>query len=340
MKPWVFFVLCILAFTSSQDAVANHKALRRNSATNSPTRDQKTPPGQTTIPKSSEKGPTSYGTHRSHSVTASPSRSEKTQVPSPTRVPKSKSNGKVPIPTITASSLKTSVRPTKGTTSDSDHQPKSPISGGSDPPSTPSPKSSPPPTATTAKSTTTRKSAGTSALVSTSKTLTVSGGQTASAQVGWIVYGVGIGGSVAVGGGLLQIEGGTEVVIVEDSSGQDEVSTIDSDTSPTTTTTTTSTSTSKSTSSSTPSTSSSSTSSSSSSTSSSSASPTPYNIYPKRDTTPRQQSAFAQELAQVALPGSIRRVTGARDRVLLWVASLTPAQASELSRNPVVGFVI
>ena len=309
MKPWVLFVLCILGFVSGQAAVPNHKTLERNSATSSPARNQKTPPSQKTVPKSSGKVPTSYLTQRSHSATGSPSRNEKKPA-SHTSVPKS--NEKGPIPTITSSNLKASAKPTT--------QPNSPISRGSSPPSTKTPKSSPPPTTTTANSTTTQKSTGTSTLVSASKTLTVSGGQTASAQVGWIIYGVGIGGSVAVGGDILHIAGGTEVIIVENSSGQDEASTIDS--------TTTSKSKSKS------------KSSSSSSTSSSTASPTPYNIYPKLDSTAHQQSAFAKDLEKVALPGSVRRITGIRDRLLLWVASLTPAQASELGRNPVVSVVV
>jgi exo-beta-1,3-glucanase (GH17 family) len=76
--------------------------------------------------------------------------------------------------------------------------------------------------------------------------------------------------------------------------------------------------------------------SSSSSSSSSTASPTPYNIYPKPDSTLPQQSAFAQDLERIAQPGSVTRITGGRDQLLLWVASLTPAQASVISRNPVV----
>ena len=66
------------------------------------------------------------------------------------------------------------------------------------------------------------------------------------------------------------------------------------------------------------------------------ASPTPYNIYPKFDSTPSQKSAFARNLEQIAQRGSVRSITGGRNQLLLWVASLTPAQASELTRNPVV----
>ncbi len=281
MKSCVFFFLCILlAFVSSQDAVAGHK-LR------SLTKKQTTPPSRATTPKSSVNGkvPTSYPTHRSHrdSAISSPTRNEK-MPPSHTRVPKS--SGKVPIPTILTFSAKKSVRPTIGITS---HQ---------------KPKVT--------------NSSGTPTLVSASKTLTVSDGQTASAQVGWIVVGTGVGGSVVVGGNILPVAGGTEVIIVENSSGQDEASTIsESDLDTSTSLTSRSTS-------------------SSSSSTSSVASPTSYNIYPKLDSTPPQQSAFARNLEQIAQPGSVRQITGGRDQLLLWVASLTPAQASELSRNPVV----
>ena len=320
MKSCVFFVLCILAFVSSQDAAARHKMPGSNSAINSPTKGQTTPVGGATIPEGSGKVPTSYLTYGSHRATRSPTRSEKRR-PSPTRVPKS--SGKVPTsyPTIsTTGSPKTSVKPTTGTTSR--QKPKSVISQGSDT-STKTPKSSPPPATTTA-TLTTRIPTGTSPLViSASKTLTVSNGQTASAQVGWMVVGVGAGGSVVVGGNILPVAGGTEAIIEQNSSGQDELSTIESDTSTTPTSTSTSTKASKS-------------SSSSSSTSSSMASPTPYNIYPKFDSTPSQQSAFARNLEQIAQRGSVRSITGGRNRLLLWVASLTPAQASELTRNPVV----
>ena len=159
-------------------------------------------------------------------------------------------------------------------------------------------------------------------MVSASGTLTVSNGQTASAQVGWVVVGAGIGGFVAVGGIILPVEGDTAVIIEENNSGQDELSTIshsDTSTIPTTSSESISTSTSSSTS------------------SSSTASPTPYNIYPKLDSTSPEQNAFAQNLERIAQAGSVRRITGGRDQLLLWVASLTPAQASELSRNPTVG---
>src|SRR6266498_146258 len=70
-------------------------------------------------------------------------------------------------------------------------------------------------------------------LASASKTVTVSGGQTGSAQVGWMVVGVGVGGSVSVGGNILPAAGGTGAIIEDNSSGQDELSTISSTTSST-----------------------------------------------------------------------------------------------------------
>jgi len=138
-----------------------------------------------------------------------------------------------------------------------------------------------------------------------------------------VVVGVGVGGAVAVGGSVLPVAGGSEGIIELGSSGQVELDPIDTATTPTTTSESTSRSRSR-------------PSSRSSSSSSSTASPTPYNIYPKLDSTLPQQSAFAQELERIAQPGSVTRITGGRDQLLLWVASLTPAQASQLSRNPVV----
>jgi len=126
-----------------------------------------------------------------------------------------------------------------------------------------------------------------------------------------MVVGVGIGGSVAVGGNTLPVAGGTEGIIVEDGSGQDKIDPVDTFTTPTTTRSSTT----------------------------SSTSPTPYNIYPKLDSTPPQRSAFAQKLEQIALPGSVKSITGVRDKLLLWVANLTPAQASELSHENVVSLL-
>ena len=316
MKPCHFLVPCILSFIWAQGAVSGQKVSRStgNSAISSSTRTQ---------PKSSAKVPTGYLTHKSHSTTGSTTRSQKTHPGHTIMPPKSSGKGQVPTrASYPTASSKTTVRPTIRTTSD--QKPKSPISRGSNPASGPAktPESSPPPATTSANSTTrtTQNSSRTlTSITSASKTLTVSKGQTASAQVGWMVVGVGVGGAVAVGDSVLPVAGGTKGIIIEDSSGQDELSTI-SDTS--TTPTTTSRSSSK-----------------SSSTSSSTANPTPYNIYPKLDSGPAQQSAFARNLKQIAQPGSVRRITGSRDQLLLWVASLTPAQASELSRNPVVSAI-
>jgi len=322
MQSCVFFILCILAFASPQDA--GH---RSHSAVSSPARSQETSLSRT---ESNGRVPTSFITHRGHNATSSPTRRKMStshtivskssgKAPTvyrkmPTSSPKttfrptiSKSSGKVP----TISSPKTTFRPTIRTTSQQKSKSASSRRSYSEPSRTQN--SSPP--ATTSNPTTTRKP---TIIPSASKKLTVSNGQTVSAQVGWMVVGVGIGGAVAVGDTILPVAGGTEAIIEESSSGQDELSTVESDTSTTT------------------SRSSSSSRSRTSSSSSSIASPTPYNIYPRLDSTPRQQSAFAQHLAQIARPGSVRRITGVRDRLLLWVASLTPAQASELSRDPVV----
>ena len=311
MKSGVFWVFCIFAFVSLQDAVAGQKVIRSDSLIYSPT---KMPPGRTTVPKLESSGnlPTSYPAHKSHPATSS-TRTQKT-LASHTRLPKNSGTVPTRYPTISRSSQKIPVMPTTGMTST--QKTRSPSSRGSGPEPSRSPKSSPLPATTTTNPTTTQKPTITPTLVSASKTLTVSNGHTVSAQVGWVVVGVGIGGAVAVGDNLLPVAGGIEAIIEENSSGQDELSTVHSDT---TTTTTSSTSTSKST-----------------SKSSSTASPTPYNIYPKRDSTLPQQSAFAQHLEQIAQPGSVRGITGGRDQLLLWVASLTPTQASELSRNPVV----
>ncbi len=73
--------------------------------------------------------------------------------------------------------------------------------------------------------------------------LTVSNGQTTSAQVGWVVVGVGVGGSA---GNIFPVAGCTTGVTVENSSGQDELDPIDTSTTPTTSKTPSSTSRSKS----------------------------------------------------------------------------------------------
>jgi len=335
MKPCVFIIFCTLAFVSAQDA----EMLRSNNAISSSTRSLKTT--RTPVPKRSGTVPTSYPTYRSHSSTISPMRSQKT-LPSHRTVPKS--SGKVPSqPTYRSRSATASPTRNQKTLPSHTTVPKSSgkvpghpthrshsataspaISRGSYPTSTKTPTSSEsaPPVTTSANPTTTQNSIRTSTPVSATKTLTVSGGQTASAQVGWIVVGIGIGGSVAVGGDVIPVAGGTEGIIVVDGSGHEEVDPIDTSTTPTTTSTSTSRSL---------------TSRSSSSRSSSTASPTPYNIYPKLGSTSSQQSAFARDLERIAQPGSVRSITGGRDQLLLWVATLTPAQASELSHNPVVG---
>lgn len=251
--------------------------------------DHKTPRSESAISsltRIQETPPSRSTTPKSSEKVPTSYRSQKTP-------PVPKSSTKVPTGYPTRASPKTPVK-TIGTTSR--QKPESPIHQSSYSTST---------TTTTAKSTTNS---------SAPKTLTVSDGHTASAQVGWMVVGSGIGGSVVVGGNVLPVAGGTEGIIVENSSGQDEIDPTTPTTSPT----------------------SSPTSSSSSSSSSPTASPTPYNIYPKKDSTPSQKSAFTRNLVQIAKPGSVRSITGRQDRLLLWVASLTPAQASELSRNPVV----
>ena len=370
MKWYIFFILCILAFVSPEDAVAGHKRLRSNSAKSFPASTLETPSSHWTVSTSREKVPTGYPrpTQTGYNAMGSPTRNQKTD-PSRTTVPKSmgkvsssysshsamgsptssshatdpKSREKVPTGYPTTRS-KSSVSSTMRTTSQQNT--KSPISRGSYPTSAESPKSSSPPATTTSKlkstipkssspptttntnlnltttlkspsplattitnsNLTTTQSSISPKLTSPSKTLTVSNGQTVSAQVGWMVVGVGIGGSVAVGGNVLPVAGGAAGIIVGSGSGQDEIDT-------------TSTST---------------TSKTSSSSSSPSASPTPYNIYPRFGSTSPQQSAFARDLERIAQPGSVRSIIGVRNKLLLWVASLTPAQASELSRNPVV----
>ena len=293
------------------------------SAISSPTtRSQKLSPSDTTVPRSSQVVPTGGPTvpRASPKTSVSPTikmTTSQKMSPSNTTVPRSSQMVPTGRPTIPGASPKTSVSPTIKTTSD--QKPKSSFSRGPFPTSTKTPKSSPleppPASSTTAISTITYNSR-TSTRVSATKTLTVSNGQTARAQVGWRVVGVGVGGSVAVDGIIIPIAGGTAGVIVASSPGQDK---LDPDTS------ITSTSTSKLSSRST-----------SRSTTSPTARPTPYNIYPKLDSTPPQQSAFERDLERIAQSGSVQSITGVRDKLLLWVANLTPDQASELGRNPVV----
>jgi hypothetical protein len=333
MKSSIFFFFCILAFASPQEA--GHMKLRSDSAISSPTRipetcpshptvsksrtekvstsssvlrssmrNQKTASRGKTIPKSIGKMPSAY---RSHSSIGSQTRNLKT-LPSDTAV--QRSSGKVPTAPTTATNLNSTTITPKS--------PPLPAKTTAKLNSNTTPKSSPPSATTSTANSTTAQIPVTPKLVTATKTLTVSNGQTASAQVGWIIVGVGVGGSVAVGGNILPVAGGTEGVIVANGSGQDEVDPIDTSTTPTTSSI------------------SSSISSSTSSSTSSTARPTPYNIYPKLDSTPPQRSAFTRRLEQIALPGSVQSITGVRDKLLMWVANLTPAQASELSRDLVV----
>jgi len=319
---------CILAFISPP-VVADHK----DNTLSSLTKSHKTPPSRTIA--SQTRGEKTR-LHISHSATKSPTKSHKTPLNhrSPTKSHKtllghmtvSKSNGKVPTRSNRATGFQTRSR---SSTAGSDptevrsttrRKPKSVSSRASDPAEAPQSTESSP--AKTAANPTIPQI---TPEVTASKTLTIRNGQTVSAQVGWLVVGVGIGGSVSVGGHILPVAGGTEAIIGENRSGQDELSTIDTSTTSSTTSSTLTTS---------MTTSSSASSTSSSTSSSPSASPTPYNIYPKLGSTPSQQSAFARDLEQIAQPGSVRSITG--QRLLLWVASLTPAQASEVQRNPVV----
>jgi len=292
MKSCAFFIICILAFVSPRDTChtmprsnamsspRSQKTLpsrtksggkvptssithRSHSTTICPTGSQKMTTCHTVVPKSSGKVPTSVITHRSYSSINYPANSQKTP---PSHMIVRKSSGKASISTRT-SIPKTTVIPMTGTTSDQEQT--SPSSRGSHPGPSRIPKSSPPLATTTTNPTTNHNinPTITPTLVSASKTLTVSNGQTVSAQVGWMVVGVGVGGAVAVGGNILPIAGGTGAIIEENSSGQDELSTIESDTS----------------SSKSSSTSRSSSRSSSASSSSLRASPTRYNIYPRLD---------------------------------------------------------
>jgi len=326
MRSCIFKIIpCILAFISPpvvadhkdntlssltkshlSRTIASHNAVKSrtsgektrlhssHSATRSPTKSHKTPPN--------------------HSATRSPMKSHKTP-PLAGHMTVSKSSEKVPTRSNRATSFQTRSRGSTAGPDPTERKPKSVSSRASDPANA---TTESPPARTAANSTIPQIPLITPE-VSASKTLTIRNGQTASAQVGWLVVGVGIGGSVSVGGHILPVAGGTEAIIGENRSGQDELSTINTSTTSSTTSSASS---------------SSSSSTSRSTSSSSSASPTPYNIYPRLGSTPSQQSAFARDLEQIARPGSVRSITGRR--LLLWVASLTPAQASEVQRNPVV----
>ena len=334
MKSFVMvIVLCTLGFVSPQDA-----GCKEPSAISSPTGiTLPTGSSRPTVPKSTEIVSTVHPTHTNQSGISSPTRSQKTlprhttvpksggNVPTghPTRRPLSMSNQKPKSPasrgseSLPASITRTPKPQTVSSTirTTSYQKPESPASRGSLPASTSLRRSypastetrnsstlQPPPTTTATNSTAHKNPKITSKLLSAPTTLTVSNHQTVSAHLGWVIVGIGDGGSVAVEGGhVFEVAGGTTVIIGETSSGEDEPSTVSTSTS-----------------------------------SSSSTSPTPYNIYPRPGSTQLQQSAFARNLEQIAQPGSVRSITGSRDKLLLWVASLTPAQASELNHDPVV----
>jgi len=303
MRSCVFGVIpCILAFVSPQ-VLADHKTLTTNNTLSSLTKSYKTPPTRTIASHNAIKSQTSGEKTRlrsSHSATKSPTKSHKTPPKhSATRTKShkthmtvSKSSEEVPTRSNRATGFQTRSRSSMARKATTEFPP-----------------------AKTATNSTIPQTPLITPVVTASKTLTIRNGQTASAQVGWLVVGVGIGGSVSVGGHILPVAGGTEAIIGENGSGQDELSTINTSTTSSSASLTSS-------------------STSSSSSSSSSASPTPYNIYPRLGSTPSQQSAFARDLEQIARPGSVRSIAG--QQLLLWVASLTPAQASEVQRNPVV----
>jgi hypothetical protein len=158
--------------------------------------------------------------------------------------------------------------------------------------------------ATTASSTITQGPKITS--ITASRTVTVSHGETATAQAGWLVVGVGIGGAVSVGGKVVPVAGGVAGIVEPNGPGGEELNTVHT------------------------------TSTASSTSSSPSGTPTPYNIYPRPGSTAAQLVAFERNLNRIAQPGTVTSITGARNRLLLWTTTLTPVQASELNQNPVV----
>jgi hypothetical protein len=120
-----------------------------------------------------------------------------------------------------------------------------------------------------------------------------------------LVVGVGIGGAVSVGGKIIPVAGGVAGIVEPNGHGGEDLHTT-------------------------------STASSTSSSSSGTPSPTPYNIYPRPGSTPAQLLAFERNLKRIGQPGSVSSIIGARNRLLLWTATLTPVQASELHQNPLV----
>jgi hypothetical protein len=121
-----------------------------------------------------------------------------------------------------------------------------------------------------------------------------------------MVVGAGIGGAVSVGGKIIPVGGGVAGIVEPSGPGGEELSTVHT------------------------------TSTASSTSSSPSGTPTPYNIHPRPGSTAAQLLAFERNLNRIAQPGSVSSITGARNRLLLWTANLTPVQASELHQNPVV----
>jgi hypothetical protein len=118
-----------------------------------------------------------------------------------------------------------------------------------------------------------------------------------------MVVGAGIGGAVSVGGKIIPVGGGVAGIVEPNGPGGEELSTVHT---------------------------------TSSTSSSPSGTPTPYNIYPRPGSTAAQLVAFERNLNRIAQPGTVTSITGARNRLLLWTAKLTPVQASELHQNPVV----
>jgi hypothetical protein len=121
-----------------------------------------------------------------------------------------------------------------------------------------------------------------------------------------MVVGAGIGGAVSVGGKVIPVKGGVAGIVEPSGPGGEDLGIVHT------------------------------TSTASSTSSSPSGTPTPYNIHPRPGSTAAQLLAFERNLNRIAQPGSVTSITGARNRLLLWTANLTPVQASELHQNPVV----
>jgi hypothetical protein len=282
---------------NTQDHSATNYPKHSSRTSSSTTGNQKRPSHpRPTLPKTKKKVPTSTRNHRSHSQAPpnspthnSSSASRKspptTGKTTPPRPPVSKTREKVPTPT-------------RNTITDRSRSGAPP----SPPTRTSFPASKKPPVATTATNSTITRAPPLTA----SRTVTVSHGKTASAQVGWMVVGAGIGGAVSVGGKIIPVGGGVAGIVEPNGPGGEELSTVHT------------------------------TSTASSTSSSPSGTPTQYNIYPRPGSTAAQLLAFERNLNQIAQPGSVTSITGARNRLVLWTAKLTPVQASELHQNPAV----